>query len=116
MTRRFWKAPFWMLVQVSGLLTLLAWWWLRQRPEGRVAPWPRETEPPVRPERIPVPLTEAAPAPPDDLRRIAGIGPKISSVLNAAGITTYVQLAEMDAKRLRKALMMAVRLLAPSYS
>jgi small subunit ribosomal protein S2 len=33
---------------------------------------------------------------PDDLTRIEGIGPKISSVLQAAGITTYAQLAATD--------------------
>jgi predicted flap endonuclease-1-like 5' DNA nuclease len=33
---------------------------------------------------------------PDDLKRIDGIGPKISSVLQAAGITTFAQLAAMD--------------------
>jgi large subunit ribosomal protein L17 len=41
----------------------------------------------------------AAPAQ-DDLKVIEGIGPKIASVLNAAGITTYRQLAETDAARL----------------
>lgn len=32
----------------------------------------------------------------DDLKRIEGIGPKMESVLNAAGITTFEQLAELD--------------------
>ncbi len=37
----------------------------------------------------------------DDLTVIEGIGPKIASILQSAGITTYAQLAETDAERLR---------------
>jgi predicted flap endonuclease-1-like 5' DNA nuclease len=36
----------------------------------------------------------AAPPKPDNLTRIEGIGPKISSVLQEAGITTFAQLAD----------------------
>lgn len=38
-----------------------------------------------------------APAGADDLKAIAGIGPAVEKKLNAAGITTYAQLAEVDA-------------------
>jgi predicted flap endonuclease-1-like 5' DNA nuclease len=41
---------------------------------------------------------------PDDLTRIEGIGPKIASVLQAAGILTYEQLADSDPEELRKIL------------
>lgn len=41
------------------------------------------------------------PPPPDDLKIIEGIGPKISSVLQAAGITTLAQLAVTDVERLK---------------
>jgi large subunit ribosomal protein L17 len=42
-------------------------------------------------------LEEAAEAPaPDDLTRIEGIGPKISGILQEAGITTFAQLADTD--------------------
>jgi predicted flap endonuclease-1-like 5' DNA nuclease len=34
------------------------------------------------------------PADPDDLKRIEGIGPKLSSVLRVAGILTFAQLAD----------------------
>mgnify|MGYP002392214741 FL=1 len=33
---------------------------------------------------------------PDDLKIIEGIGPKINSILHAAGVLTFKQLAEMD--------------------
>jgi hypothetical protein len=41
---------------------------------------------------------------PDDLKRIEGIGPKISSVLAAAGIKTFGQLADADVGRLQQVL------------
>lgn len=91
---------------------------------GRV---PREAEgPPAEPAQVsevegPVPPAPVAPrpglagtgqaqvsqvegAPADDLTRIAGIGPKISNVLQGTGIATYAQLAETDVDRLRQIL------------
>ena len=44
------------------------------------------------------------PTPPDDLKRIEGIGPKIASLLQDAGITTFAQLAAADVERLREIL------------
>lgn len=41
-----------------------------------------------------------AQAKPDDLKVIEGIGPKIAGLLNAAGITTFAQLAETEVSRL----------------
>jgi predicted flap endonuclease-1-like 5' DNA nuclease len=41
---------------------------------------------------------------PDDLTRIEGIGPKIASVLQAAGVLTFAQLAETDVTRLEEIL------------
>lgn len=53
-----------------------------------------EARPPIPPEEdlgIPLETTE-----PDDLTEISGIGPKISGILIAAGITSYTQLAHAD--------------------
>ena len=44
------------------------------------------------------------PAPPDDLKRIEGIGPKISSLLQDAGIATFAQLATISVEQLREIL------------
>ena len=41
---------------------------------------------------------------PDDLKRIEGIGPKIASVLQAAGIATFASLADTDVSRLQEIL------------
>jgi len=56
-------------------------------------------EPALSPVEEPA-LSPAEGTPADDLTRIAGIGPKISSVLQGAGITTYAQLAATAVDRL----------------
>jgi predicted flap endonuclease-1-like 5' DNA nuclease len=53
-----------------------------------------EVEPPA-PEK---------PLVPDDLERIEGIGPKIASVLRAAGIVTFAQLAATEVSRIEQIL------------
>jgi predicted flap endonuclease-1-like 5' DNA nuclease len=106
----------WVIIIVLGALLLpWLWWWLRRRPEEesarqmrpRIVPirrWPRSTA-----AEKPVPSVHAAvtgeeEAAPDDLKRIEGIGPKISSVLQAAGITTFRQLAATGVGRLSQIL------------
>lgn len=51
-----------------------------------------------------VPSVPIEPSIPDDLTVLEGIGPKVKSVLNSAGITTFVQLAEADLGYLNKIL------------
>jgi uracil permease len=43
----------------------------------------------------------------EDLTRIEGIGPKVSGVLRAAGVTNYAELANMDAEQLKAILVSA---------
>jgi predicted flap endonuclease-1-like 5' DNA nuclease len=50
------------------------------------------------------PKIEPPDLPPDDLKIIEGIGPKISSVFQAAGITTLAQLAQTDVGELKRIL------------
>jgi len=112
-------------LMIAGLTAFLLWWWLRRKPEEEVilrtklgtitrvrgigsspaepapvselgGPAPSQVEGPA--------LSPAEGAPADDLTRIAGIGPKISNVLQDAGITTYAQLAVTDADRLGRIL------------
>jgi large subunit ribosomal protein L21 len=93
------------LLLIAGLALL--WWWLRQtgqdEPEGATQtenklPKAVYRKPAV--QRATTPSTRLqqhrTPAP-DDLTLIKGIGPKIASVLNAAGITTYSELYETGA-------------------
>lgn len=61
--------------------------------------------PPVRTAAVAMaPVVEAAA---DDLKLIEGIGPKISTVLADAGITTFAQLAEASPEALRQILDLA---------
>jgi hypothetical protein len=84
------SARRWVWVQiVAVLLALLLWWWLRRLRE--------EAAPTAKP------VIKASPAP-DDLKRIEGIGPKISELLQSSGITTFAQLAAAEVGRLREVL------------
>ncbi|MCK6628181.1 MAG: DUF4332 domain-containing protein [Anaerolineae bacterium] len=53
------------------------------------------------------PVRAQASAAPDDLKVIEGIGPKIATLLNSAGITTFAQLAETEVSRLEQLLVEA---------
>jgi len=60
---------------------------------------------------VPVPAKRA----PDDLAIVEGIGPKIASLFQAAGITTFAQLAATDVARLRHILRAAdIRIADPT--
>ncbi|MEV0724754.1 hypothetical protein AB0I37_18475 [Micromonospora purpureochromogenes] len=53
---------------------------------------------------------------PDDFRRIQGVGPKIAAALQAAGVRTYRQLAELDEAALRETIRAAGLRAAPSLA
>ncbi len=108
---------------IAGMTALLIWWWLRRRPEeevilrtelgtisrvrtiGKPGVVPSESAAPAQVSQVEGPVPSQVEGPPaDDLKRIEGIGPKISSVLQDAGIATYSQLAATDVDRLRQIL------------
>jgi predicted flap endonuclease-1-like 5' DNA nuclease len=93
----------------------------RVGPVAETAPEPvAETAATSAVETNPVPVAEAVAAPagaggvPDDLRRIEGVGPKMAAALNAAGITTYRELAAADEVTIRAAVTAAGMKFAPS--
>ncbi|WP_433310762.1 helix-hairpin-helix domain-containing protein [Micromonospora chersina] len=77
---------------------------------------------PVAPVAVPAPraaVEDAAPVQvdaPDDFRRIQGIGPKLAAALQAAGIRTYQQLAELDEAALRETVKAAGLRAAPGLA
>ena len=88
--------PWWIWILIffalAAFLAFVIWWWMRSgegEEEEMAPPTAKATA-----ERVP------AEKPADDLKRIEGIGPKISSVLQAAGIATFAQLAGTDVDRL----------------
>ncbi len=107
----------WLLIALAIVLIALLIWWFICRPRKKaasVAPPEVRARPAEIAPRAPsaaaptaertAPPAEAAPAAHDDLKQIEGIGPKIEGVLNAAGITTFAQLAATDVARLREIL------------
>ena len=69
-------------------------------------------EPVVEEPVVEAPVVEEVP---DDLRRIEGIGPKISGILQTAGFTTFAKLADADVEGLDKILDEAgIRIANPS--
>jgi predicted flap endonuclease-1-like 5' DNA nuclease len=111
---------FWWLFALVLALPIL-WWWIRARAEEKAR---RKTESIEIIERdvsqrepqeavsvvssaaasAPVESRSSEPQRPDDLKRIEGIGPKISAVLQEAGIRTFAQLAETEVGRLEQIL------------
>jgi len=100
--------PWWgwvLILLLVVLLALLLVWWQRRRSRAKEMPAVEMgAEIPVRIAAAPPSTPQPAALAPDDLTRIEGIGPKISSLLQAAGITTFAQLAATDVSRLKKIL------------
>uniref|UniRef100_UPI004048F073 50S ribosomal protein L21 n=1 Tax=Gelidibacter sp. TaxID=2018083 RepID=UPI004048F073 len=59
-----------------------------------------EAKPTAKKEEAAKPAAKKATATADDLKKVEGIGPKIAETLNAAGITTFAQLAKTDAAKI----------------
>lgn len=98
------------IIVVVAIAVLLIWWWMRGRPEEAPAPKPAAPPPtpapppPAAEPTPPVPSIVEEPPTPDDLKLIEGIGPKIASLLQGTGITTFAQLAAADVDRLKQIL------------
>jgi predicted flap endonuclease-1-like 5' DNA nuclease len=111
---------------ILGALVLFVifflWWWVRshdeEEDEGDVVlakPEPAAVEPEPEIERETV---AKPPVVPDDLKRIEGIGPKIEGVLQAAGINTFADLANLEVGQIEEILRAAdpnlIRLAVPT--
>lgn len=83
----------WLLLILGFFLLVVIVWWLVSRRKGDQVQVPPEAH--VHP-------VEEKPA--DDLAKIEGIGPKVSQVLNEAGITTFEALAQANAVEIQKLL------------
>ncbi len=130
----FWTTVLWLVIIILLILLVLYLVWLftrkrRKEEVGRAeaAPTPAPAPPAeaIRPaaapaEAVAAPAEAIAPAeavavpteavaapaeaPPDDLTRIEGIGPKVAKVLASVGITTFQALATADYSRVKQAL------------
>jgi predicted flap endonuclease-1-like 5' DNA nuclease len=99
-------APWLILLMFLVIVVIVAWAMLRNTEgdaEGIEAHEPVEEDAHAEPEPKPA-LGESAPAGPDDLKKIEGIGPKVAGLLNENGITTFAQLAETNLEQLNEML------------
>jgi len=118
MARKLFSFVAGMALAFAGVF-FLVWvlWRLWARRSAEQGPVPIEIEPrlpepaggapPVQARAVAIALEIGAPeaaAVPDDLKRIEGIGPKLSSVLQGAGISTFAQLAAAGPERLAQIL------------
>ncbi len=98
--------PWWLLLLILALIVVIVIWALNRNARASDAPHVEHDEPaepiaePVRAAE-PVALAAEMPDLPDDLKIIEGIGPKIASLLNEAGISTFAQLAAANVADLR---------------
>ena len=100
-----------LFVPILGLLVILLWVWLQRTPKQPELPLVQPEE--IEPSAAVVSAADAAPIvpeepaislKPDDLKRIEGIGPKISALLQGAEIKTYAQLVAAGVSRLEEIL------------
>ena len=73
-----------------------------EEPAGTAAPEVEEPEPEAEAAEPEPEVEEPEPeaVTPDDLKRIEGIGPKLSEVLQSAGVATYAQLADASVEQI----------------
>lgn len=104
----------WLAGAVIVLMVLWLVWSLSRNattdpPETPEMPRPRPRTPSlvteVLEEEVPLPddaplALPAAAGPPDDLRRIKGVGPKLATLLGELGVNRYDQIAALDAAQL----------------
>lgn len=117
------RIPLWVWIVGSLIVVLIGvLWTLREEkelakqtrpatiPEPVSAVKPEAAEPATEPEPVepgpvqapePEPI-EAPPPKPDNLKRVSGIGPKVSGVLNENGIFTFEQLAATEVSFLQQ--------------
>jgi len=100
--------PWWAWLLIIIVIILLLWllwrWFTRPKSSEPVYTPPTPAAAPAVRAAAPVVPVPAAPVKPDDLTIIEGIGPKIASLLQAAGIATFTQLAGADLSKLVKIL------------
>ena len=105
--------PWWLWIIVfvvfAGFVVFMLWWWVRgaDQEEGVAPPRSAKPEPPVPSvsrEAESMAVQPDQPAQEDDLTKVEGIGPRISSVFKEAGIRTFAQLAAADPESLEEVL------------
>lgn len=107
---------WWFGIKVGIVTALVIWWWLENQNKKSLEAIGKATLTESKSIPLPVeelqtkqkqPLAKSVPTKPDDLRKIEGIGPKIQTTLQAAGIQTFAQLADSKPENLKQILIEA---------
>ena len=102
----------WLVLVIFAAIVVVGWMTSNKKDEENAAA--PEVHADAEVEEV-APAAPSTPATPDVLRKLEGIGPKVESILNAAGISTFAQLAEADAENLREVLAAAkLQMMDPS--
>jgi predicted flap endonuclease-1-like 5' DNA nuclease len=89
--------PWWVWVILILILLVILWFWFgRDEEETSAVGTPVETAPQTE-TRASEPIEVVVP---DDLKKIEGVGPKVASLLNQAGIETFQQMVDAGAEKL----------------
>ena len=84
----------WLVIIVIVIVLIIAWLLAKSDIlDGTVSYSAAEAPAEEVPAEVPTKETASSPTVPDDLKRIEGIGPKLSSVLLEASVTTFAALA-----------------------
>ncbi len=93
----------WLVIAIFVIIVIIGWMVSNKKEEEAPAPAPKKEASP------------AFPATPDVLKKLEGIGPKVESILNEAGIKTFAELAKADVENLREVLATAkLQMMEPS--
>jgi len=87
--------PWWVWVILIIILLVILWYWFgREEEDVPAVEMPAEK---LQTTTEPAPVT---PALSEDLKKIEGIGPKVASLLNEAGIITFQEMVDAGAEKL----------------
>ena len=97
--------PWWVWVILIIILLVLLWFWFGREGDEEPATGETSEEPVVPvPQKVETVQVDETPVEPDDLKKIEGVGPKVSSLLNQAGIFTFQQMVDTGALKLESIL------------
>ncbi len=84
----------WLIIIVIVIVLIVAWLLAKNDTSDGAASYSAAEAPAEEmPAEAPIEAASSSPTVPDDLKRIEGIGPKLSGVLQEAGVTTFAALA-----------------------
>lgn len=90
---------WWLILIIFLVIVIVVWWALSRQTEGGETVHEEHHEAPAAEAPVAEMAVEAD-VEPDDLTKVEGIGPKVQSLLNQAGIKTFAQLAAKSPEEL----------------